>query len=241
MVATIGSERDVMNFVMGKTTVDPKEVRVEEWVKILRSAIEELPLSYLRGLKSLKQMFESSEPDEPTRIMKVPSLLDVQNPSKKGEKIIPNHTRFLVCATTQGNFPKGASPRQWWLNAPRSAGVVTSISQGFFLLSKKRTLYYVLVKWVPNMIFGGDGLSSVPEHFWYEGDPTSVEIIELDDKKLDNMLGAVHERDTPVTILISLYMAIIETSSAVKAQYDHVLEKRERLGGYLKRIGSYID
>ena len=52
MVATMTT--NLVGFVTGKATLDPKTISAEDWVEIIYAMANELPLGYLRKLESAR-------------------------------------------------------------------------------------------------------------------------------------------------------------------------------------------
>lgn len=248
MVATRGTDQDVVDFVVGKERIDPATIRVEQWVPILRAAIDELPINYMRGLKSIKQIlsYDGSYGVERRIDGPLPRLFPEGVDKLPGHEIRPNAV-FLECASTGGGFPNGKHPFETYPKAPRAAGTfgpntgdLLPLSTGHFLVSRSRKLSYVSVLWHPNEKWEERSMSDTPGEFWYQADLTTLTLMELDDKKLDNLLAAAHERDLPQMMLQRFNLALIETAGDARSQYDHILEKKQTIGGYLDRIGQLI-
>src|SRR3569832_499330 len=60
MVATRGTDQTV-SFITGSSRIDPSTIRVEQWVEIVRTAIEEIPINYMRGLRPVKEILQHGE------------------------------------------------------------------------------------------------------------------------------------------------------------------------------------
>ena len=71
MVATRGTDQ-VVAFVTGEETINPSTICADQWVAILRSVIAELPINYLRGLQSIKQILHYDGPYGVHRVVTSP-------------------------------------------------------------------------------------------------------------------------------------------------------------------------
>lgn len=248
MVATRGTDQDVVDFVTGKERIDPKTIRVEQWVKILRAAADELPINYMRGLRSLKQIlyYDGSYSVERRISTPLPRLWMEDSAKYSGNEIRPNAV-FLDCAQTGGGFPSGRLMSEAWEKAPRESveeglgrGKLLSLATGNFLLSREKKFCYLSVLWRPMEKWDDQSMSSTPQEFWYQADLNTLAIKELNDKNLDLMLAAAHERTLAQNILQSFNIALVESVSDARGQYDHMLTSKSKIEGYLDRIGQLV-
>ena len=248
MVTTRGTDQDVVAFVTGQEKIDPAFIQAEQWVPILRAAIKELPVNYLRGLKSVRQILKYDGTFGVERVVNspLPLLWRARDGEVVWNQIRPNEV-FLECAETGGGFPQGKYVFETYPTAPRKPldqegddESLASISTGHYLLARDRTLYYLTVSWLPKAQWDEQSMSSTPVRFWYEVDPLSVALEEVDDRKLTTMLAAAHKRTIPQVMLQRFNMALIETANDARGQYDHILQKKQTISGYLDRIGQLV-
>ncbi len=240
MVATRGTDQTI-SFITGSSRIDPTTIAVEEWVQIIRAAIEELPISYMRGLRPIKQILQHGELEynghtvDFRRVPKSLPIIHVKSLQGVG-KLLRESEIFLHCAEVS-DLPEGASTSERWEKAPRSStipGELSVVDVVDFLLSREKKLYYMLTKWKPHEYRAHD-MQRTPE-FWYE--PDVVEFEELDDGHLCSYLANAAESGVAKRMLHSFHRALVRTTGDMQSQYVRVLEKQHTIGGYLDRFGE---
>lgn len=236
MVATRGIE-DAASFVLGNVgTIDPKTIRTEEWVEILRAAVEKLPINYLRGLKSIKQIL-THERDIEVRciVTEMPKLSRTMRPTDV----------FLDCAAG-GDFayirPRGPGLQQQWDDAPRKpkeqGGKLSIPTERHILLSRQKKFHYLLVNWIPKEEWSAEYDES-PIKFWYEAHLTTMQLLELDDQQLGDALKG-EANDMPISMLRSFSIALRNTLEDLSGQRDRILAQKIAFNGYLERLGDSV-
>lgn len=242
MVAT-RSPKEVVAFVIGRERIDPDTIAVEQWVEILRGAIKELPINYLRGLRSVKQIIEYDGSHGVARVVKGPFPTLGEQVGGGGRRKIRNNDVFLRCAESGlDQFPHHRG-EGFWQNAPRSKKPGARFSEPIpletehLLLSREGLLYRLLVSWAPRANWDENHRSSTPCGFWYEADLAKLRLVELDDSGLLTWLSADSEGQLPQTMLVRFHLALRETAEDIRGQYDRIRRKEQVIDGYLNRIG----
>ena len=230
MVATRGTDQ-IIAFVTGKENIDASQIPAEAWVQILRTAVEELPMNYIRGLKSIEQVL-------PWGLYRVFAKVEGQLPRLQkddGREIRPNEV-FLYCG-------RHSSPKDYidsWSDAPRDrTGKLLCVESCGYLLSRKKKFYCLTSSWNPKE--GWDEwhkADQMPSHFWYQLDKDSLKINELDDQKLTERLKSQNKVGLAERMLGYLCSALEETTKDMRGQLEQIVKKRLVIGEYLQRVGS---
>lgn len=238
MVATRGTDQ-IVDFITGKSRIDPATIRVEHWVEIIRAVISELPMNYLRGLRPVNLILQHGEMEYngyTVDLKRVPVPLPqiFVTTLDRGTNPLRRNDVFLNCAEV-GDFPAGQFASERWKKAIQGAvdGKVPVLYISNYLLSRDKKLFYMLTEWTPHERWGD---RDWPDEFWYEAKVTIFE--ELDDKRLDAYLANGPERNVAKRMLHRLHYALGQTAEDIRGQYDHVREKEHLIGGYLDRFGE---
>ena len=242
MVATRSTDR--VAFVAGDEKVDPASITPIEWVAILQKAVKELPMGYLHGLKSLKSMLENHSMYGVKRLVDspLPKLIAQISGKEEGEPVRPNAV-FLVCAELGDDFPSSINRWEIWSKAPREPhelgiGKLLSIGRRYLLLARDAKFYQFSVTWCPKDSWDDRSMSSTPEDFWYQADPTSMAMKQLDELELQLLLTEFPSAGE--VALYQFYMTLNETVSDMRGQYDPVFRRRETIAAYVDRIGRLM-
>lgn len=240
MVATRSADQGIVDFVTGMTMLGQQAIGVEEWVQILRAAINELPINYMRRLKSIKQILQYDGTYGIARRIDGPlPLLQTRKIDPRDDKYLPPNAVFLDCAETYENFPSTYSeaPRATGEYGPNT-GELLPIRSRHVLLARDRALYFTSVLWRPQERWDEKSMSDTPEEFWYQIDMNQFELEELSDRELVKLFESTKQWAIPRVMLHRFNSALIETARDVRGQYDRIQEKKQIIAGYLKRIGD---
>jgi hypothetical protein len=242
MVATRGTDQTV-SFITGNSRIDPSTIRVEQWVEIVRSAIDVIPINYMRGLRPVKEILQHGEMEFDGYMMDLrrvpPSLPSIPIKTLDGsKKLLRGNDVFLHCGEVS-DLPWGTSASERWKKAPRLAAAPEEamlLPVASYLLSREKKLYYMLTEWQPHERWDDEAMHSTPEEFWYAPQVTLFE--ELDDARLDAYLANGSKRDIAKVMLHRIHQALVRTASEMQGQYIRTLEKQHIIGGYLDRFGE---
>jgi len=241
------TDHNAVDFVTGKTKVDPEAISTEEWVSILRAAAGELPINYMRGLKSMRQILQCDGRYSVAR--KIDGNLPLMRAVVDGEVaqtfMRPNAV-FLSCADIGYNlFPSGTPSYELYQKAPRAPDKpslgddgLLPIKTGHILLSRDGKFYHLSVLWLPKTTWDERSMSSTPASFWYEADSHSFQLIELNDMDFHRVLETEQSSRIPHITLHRFSSALAETIGDLHGQYEYVLKKGQTINGYLTRIGE---
>jgi hypothetical protein len=243
MVATRGTDQTVA-FITGSSRIDPSTIRVEQWVEIIRAAIDVIPMNYLHGLQSVRQILEHGEAQynghgaELRQVSKALPSIPITT-LDKSRKLLRHNEVFLHCAEV-GSFPRGQYSSDRWVNAKLGAvgDKVPVLPISNYLLSRQKSLYYMLTEWQPHEEWDERSMRSTPIKFWYEPKVTIFE--ELDDQHLDAYLANGPERGVAKRMLHRIHQALSMTAGDIRGQYDHMREKQHAIGNYLDNMGELV-
>jgi hypothetical protein len=247
MASTRGTDH-VVDFILSKERIDAATIRTEQWVPILRAAVDELPLNYLRGFQSMKQVLAGELPfgNDPYTVERslptpLPSLM-------LGDRHMRPNEVFLNCAETQNRFPCEVRLEDKCGKAPREknddkfgARRLLPITSGNILLSRDKKFYHLFTRWHPKEEWGQSGTHEYLLKFWYEADPDSIFLLELDDRRLENTLAADGYRAVPQAMLQCFHLALRRTADDVAGQHRLVLGREKVVAGYLDRMGLLFE
>jgi hypothetical protein len=244
MVATM--EDNGVTFVTGRRFIDPSTLTVEEWVEIIRAAIEEIPLYYLRGMQSVKQILQHGESQlngYTMEMRRVPEALpSIPIKTLDGTRKLLRHSELFLHCGEVGSFPQGTYAADRWRAAERIPGddstEIAPVIVGNYILSKDAKLYYMKTEWHPWERWDERMIASSPEEFWYEPKPQGIE--ELDDAGLAQLLRKDPVENLASRMLHRFHQALVSTTGEMQNHLLRTLQKQHTIHGFLDRIGEGI-
>lgn len=249
MVATRGTE-EVVKFVTGKERIPLSEISPVAWADIVRSELEALPVNYLRGFKGIAEILQYKPTFSGGIARTVPE--DVHRFCGGADGIALNRNAvFLNCA--QRASPEFPSK---WHEAPRNQGPgrngrplsgLARITGEYLLLSRHKKFYLLHAEWVAKERWEKQSMASSPYDFWYNLDAQSrkyvLNIREVSDVDLVRWLAprvTDQHPPIPIKVLLSFSIALSETGSALRHQFEYVLACENDRLKTLARVGFAV-
>ena len=226
--------------------VDRGDITAEQWVEIIRWAVDMLPLDHLHGFIPIKEILEFRTSDN-TRVNRHVLECPVEPSQTVSKKVgLLNRGRFLSCAKIgYEQFPPlgNIKSEELWQMAPKTETedgqvIFIPIVTGNILLSKMGRLYYLKTTWDPRE--KRDARSpGILKRLRYETNPARIRLTGLDDKGLARCFASrttIPEGIEGKVILYNLAFALEQTAGKVLCQYNKIVELRQVMEDSANRI-----